>query len=174
MNRSRRFVGFALMALLLLGVDLYSKWAIQEYLPHMRESAPYYPYGGIGVFPDIAGIEFSITHATNTGAVWGLFAEHLYLLLALRVTLIGGLIFYAFFGKFPKQTLLPLVLVILGASGNVFDVLLYGHVIDMLHFRFWGWQYPVFNFADAFIFIGVAWMLTLSLFQRKRRAESAS
>ena len=41
-----------------------------------------------------------------------------------------------------------------GALGNIVDSLFLGHVVDMIHVVFWGWDYPVFNVADSFIFLG--------------------
>ncbi|MEK7340156.1 MAG: signal peptidase II, partial [Verrucomicrobiota bacterium] len=52
-----------------------------------------------------------------------------------------------------------LVMVLAGAVGNVFDCIIYGHVIDMFCFIFWGYIYPVFNIADAAIFCGILMML---------------
>lgn len=120
-----------------------------------------YPYGGIGIFPDFHGIEFSIVHATNKGAAWGAFSEFSSWLLVLRILLIGFLLFY----YFKHQSLsirFPLALIIAGALGNVIDIFLYGHVVDMIHFIFFGYDYPVFNIADSAICIGVALYLILS------------
>ena len=44
-----------------------------------------------------------------------------------------------------------------GAMGNLHDRMLYGEVIDFLHFRLWGgYSWPDFNLADSFIVTGVA------------------
>ena len=51
----------------------------------------------------------------------------------------------------------------MGALCNILDYFFYGHVIDMLHFVFWGYDYPVFNVADSFICIGVFWLFFASL-----------
>lgn len=120
-----------------------------------------YPYGGIGVFPDFYGIEFSLVHATNKGAAWGTFSEFGSLLLIARLFLIAFLIYY-----FLKHTSfyirLPLTLIIAGAMGNIIDIFLYGHVIDMFHFILFGYDYPVFNIADSAICIGIALYLIFS------------
>ncbi len=147
--------------LLVLFTDAVSKYWIQGHLPLISSSAATYPYGGIGVFKDFSGIEFSLVHAINKGAAWSIFSDHTNLLLVLRVGLIGLLLYYfyqqkSFFVRF------PLALIIAGALGNVIDIFLYGHVIDMFHFILWGYDYPVFNVADSFIFIGVVLYLILS------------
>ncbi len=149
-----------------------SKWAVQEYIPHMRDAAAVYPYGGVGLLSNVGGIELSINHATNTGAVWGLFAGYQMILLIVRVLLIVALFAYLVLGKHTRASLWPLTLIVIGAIGNVLDFLFYGHVIDMIHFRFWGWDYAIFNLADSFISIGIGWLLVLSLVQRRKTHAS--
>jgi len=114
------------------------------------------------VVADFFGCRLSITYATNTGAAWGVFGDFPDLLLALRVVLIFGLVVYlAFFLKIPAFRL-PLVLIIFGALGNVLDFFIYGHVVDMVHCQFWGYDYPVFNVADSMIFVGTIALLVIS------------
>lgn len=121
-----------------------------------------YPYGGIPVFKDILGIEFSIVHHTNRGAAWGVLSEWQQPLLYLRIVLVIGLLLYVLFFNKRNEWEIPFALITAGAAGNVLDYFLYGHVIDMLHFNFWGYNYPVFNLADSAIFIGIAWILISS------------
>ena len=138
----RQLLLLALVGMLLLAIDVVSKWATQAYLPHMAQSVAAYPHGGIGIFSNFLGIELSITHATNTGAVWGVFAGYQYALLALRMVLIVALIGYLTLSTRNRLPKWPLMMIIAGAVGNVVDIFLYGHVVDMIHFRFWSWSYP--------------------------------
>jgi signal peptidase II len=147
---------------------MVTKWAVQAYLPHMRDVLPFYPYGGIGILADFFGIEISINHATNTGAVWGVFAGYQYVLLVVRLMLIVALLGYLVLGKQTRASLAPLSLIVVGAIGNVFDIFFYGHVVDMFHFRFWGWDYAIFNLADAFISIGIGWLALLWLVEKRK------
>lgn len=150
-----------ILGVLLLLVDITSKSWIQSNLPLMSESRAVYPYGGIAIFSDFFGVEFSITHHTNMGAAWGSFRQHSGLLLVVRVLLIAVLLSYMLlrFRQLGASSRWGLTLIITGAIGNVLDHLWYGHVIDMLHFVFWGYDYPVFNLADSYIFVGVACLL---------------
>jgi len=142
-------------------LDVTSKFLTHHYLPLMTQSLPY-PYGGIGVFENIMGIEFSLSHTTNTGAAWGLFANSQHILIAFRIALVIGLIVYGVgFNKNPTITM-PLTLVTTGAACNVLDFFTYGHVVDMFHFVLWGYDYPVFNVADTAIFCGIAWLMIRS------------
>lgn len=146
-----------------LSADSIAKYLTNAYLPLMRPNWLWYPYGGIGIFKNFLGIEFSLSHQINHGAAWGILADYQISLLYLRIVLIAFLFFYiVFFNKKPERNT-PLVLIIAGATSNVIDYFLYGHVVDMLHFVLWGYDFPVFNLADSAIFIGVAYLLGQSL-----------
>ena len=131
-----------------------------------------YPYEGIAVFKDFFGIEFSLVHATNVGAAWSLFSNYSKELLFIRILLIIGLALYLISHKAPFcfRGKLPWILIFSGAVSNVIDHFLYAHVIDMFHFILWGYDYPVFNVADAYIFSG-ALLLVLN---KGDRCELAS
>ena len=116
----------------------------------------------------LLGIDFSIVHVSNRGAAWGMLPSYQISLLLLRIALIIGMsVYLLFFNRNGYQTL-PLTLVIAGASGNVVDTMSYGHVIDMFHFVFWGYDFPAFNIADSAICIGISWLFLLSFSTRHR------
>lgn len=146
------------LAAFILLLDLVSKFFIQAYLPLNYSQSYFYPYGGIGIFKNFLGIEFSINHATNKGAAWGMFSEFQIPLLIFRILFVIALCFYSLFLNKKKNQLIPLLLIVSGAIGNICDYFLYGHVIDMFHFLLWGYDYPVFNIADTAIFIGIGWL----------------
>lgn len=154
-----------LIGMTLLLLDIVSKYLIYHYLPMSNRFALLYPYGGIGIFKDFFGVEFSINHTINHGAAWGMFAEAKDFLLVLRMIMIAGLIGFLFFFNKNKSWNLPLTLISIGALGNVIDTFVYGHVVDMFHFVLWGYDFPVFNVADICITIGVAWLFLNSFLQ---------
>jgi len=157
--------------------DALLKAYIHHSVPVMSYAAPIYPYGGIGVFKDWHGIEFSITHVVNKGAAWGAFASLQQYLLYLRLMIIGGLLTYLFFVKNSSYNKWALILIVTGAIGNVVDYFVYGHVVDMFFFVFWGYSYPVFNIADSAIFCGIVMLVLSSLVQklrRKKKTEAAA
>lgn len=156
------FLGFAVLA-----VDILTKSLVQSQIPKMNFHYTRYPYGGIGIFHDFFGIEFSIVHETNTGAAWGVFSGFPIYLLALRFLLVSGMLIYLFFFNKKPQWEFPFALIIAGALGNMIDYFVYGHVIDMFRFIFWGYEYAIFNVADAAIFVGILWLFTLSLLEKK-------
>lgn len=145
--------------------DIVTKYWVHTKLPVMSYLFPVYPYGGLKVFENFLGIEFSITHLTNRGAAWGAFNGYQDVLLWLRMILIIGMIGYLSRLKERPSVQFFLCLVISGAIGNVIDYFVYGHVVDMFHFILWGYRFPVFNVADSAVCIGIFGILATSFLQ---------
>lgn len=154
-ERTTLTFGIICSGLLLIFFDLLSKFLVVQYLPSSDLFIYSYPYGGIPVFKDFLGIQFSINYVANTGAAWGLFGDHQVLLLWARIILISSLLLYLTCFNKQKSWTLPLTFICAGAIANVSDYFFYGHVVDMLHFILWGYDFPVFNIADAAISVGV-------------------
>lgn len=163
---TKNYFKIAIQAFIVIGAivffDQISKFFVNQFIPHAESVYYTYPYGGIGVFKDFFGIEFSINHMTNKGAAWGLLGEFQYPLVVLRFFLILGTLVYVFFFNKHSAWQIPLLLIAGGAIGNVIDFFIYGHVIDMFHFVFWGYDFPIFNIADSAISIGIATLFLLS------------
>lgn len=144
----------------LLGADIILKMITVDCIPSMGPLDRIYPFGGVPIFSDFFGISFSLNYVINTGAAWGLFAGHPALLFCLRTVIILSLAIHLLF--FQKEKMLPNFpawLIVTGALGNIIDYLLYGHVIDLFHFNFWGYSFPIFNLADSYITLGVVGLL---------------
>lgn len=157
-----------LIALLVLAADALSKYLTHHYLPVMQRYSLWYPYGGIPIFKNLWGIEFSISHQINTGAAWGMLSAYQMPLLYFRGLLIASLLIYmVFFNQQPAKRI-SFTLIIAGALGNVLDHYFYGHVVDMLHFVLWGYDFPVFNLADSAIFLGVACLLLVETLEPRK------
>lgn len=160
--------GPILLGLAIFLVDFLSKSWTNAHLPLMHYNWSF-PYGGIGVFQNFLGIEFSISHQINHGAAWGMFSHSQIPLLYLRIGLIIALVLYATIFNKHRLWNYPLAMIIAGALGNVIDYFLYGHVVDMLHFVLWGYDFPVFNIADTSIFLGIAWLLIVSSIEKPKQ-----
>jgi signal peptidase II len=163
---SRRLLPL-LIGIFVFIIDVITKYLTHTHLSVMNRHTLWYPYGGIGVFKDFLGIEFSITHQINHGAAWGVLSNYQMPLLYFRIALVAALLFYAIFINKHKSWSIPLALIISGAAGNILDYFLYGHVVDMFHFVLWGYDFPVFNVADSAIFLGIASLLITSSFEKK-------
>ena len=158
---------YLVLALVLLLVDIVTKKLTVNYFHEafLQQKEGLYQLGQeIELLHLFLGVSVSLTYASNQGAAWGVFSTYPHLLLALRLVMITGLFFYLTCFQSAKQFRLPLVLIITGAIGNVIDFFVYGHVVDMIHCIFWGYDYPVFNIADCLICIGTFLILFRTLF----------
>ncbi|MES2199774.1 MAG: signal peptidase II [Chlamydiota bacterium] len=157
-------LGFCLM---ILGIDIFSKMYTYDHITLLSRSSPLYPYGGIAVFKNWVGVDFSINYAMNKGAAWGIFSSFQEYLLYARLLIMGGLLSYILLVKMSYLRKFSLFCVLTGAVGNVIDFFLYGHVVDMFNFSFWGYSFPVFNVADSMIFFGVVCLLLQSSLEKR-------
>lgn len=154
-HRSTRWL--IVCAVLLIVADQLTKALTHWYLPAIGPGYLEYPYGGIPVFSNVLGIQLSIRHVVNYGAAWGTFSNFQPALLVVRIFLIIGMLYYVVKRNPHPTWRAPLMLVIAGATSNVIDTFSYGHVVDMIQFTFWGYDYAVFNLADSAVCLGVAW-----------------
>ncbi len=113
------------------------------------------PLQGVSIFQNWLGVDFSLEYVKNTGAAWGVFSSLQAYLLWGRCGIIVALLGSLFFSKAPFGRKIAVSSIAAGAIGNVLDYFIYGHVVDMFHFCFWGYSFAVFNVADSMIFCGV-------------------
>ena len=146
-----------LWVLALIGVDALSKILAMKWVPPLQGSV--YPFGGIPVFEDFYGLSFSLNTAVNTGAAWGLFPNHFFLLLTLRICVIASLLAYLVFFSSSNRARIPLWLIAAGPLGKIIDMFCYGYVIDFFHVKICRWSFPIFNIADSCITCGVIFLL---------------
>jgi signal peptidase II len=138
---------FVVAALLFLGLDISLKRYVFLHIS---------PFQGVFVFRNFFGIDFSLDYVKNTGAAWGFLSSLQSYLLWGRCAIILSLLGFIFFSSLPFGRKAFLSWIVAGAFGNVLDFFIYGHVVDMFHFCFWGYSFAVFNIADSMIFCGVA------------------
>ena len=103
---------------------------------------------------------FAITILKNTGAAFSILRNNTVFLI--MIGLIALFLIYWFLIK--NKTLKTIEiwvygLLIGGIIGNLMDRIIYGYVIDYLDFNIFGFNAPVFNFADICIVTGVFIML---------------
>src|SRR5207245_1457181 len=102
------------LGVFVLALDCATKYFTQLYLPLRSLISDEYPYGGIGIFKNFLGIEFSFVHQTNRGAAWGILAEYQQSLLFVRIAFVIGLIAYLFLSHKNPLWRLPFTLIIVG------------------------------------------------------------
>jgi signal peptidase II len=170
-QKFRRFSRLLGIGLLLFCIDVVIKYFTFIKISKMGWATASFPYGGIGIFHDFYGISFSLNYVENMGAAWGAFSSYSNVLFYLRIVIASILLLYMMFVNRDSTRTIPFLMIITGAAGNIFDVITYGHVIDMFHLNFWGYSYPVFNFADSLISIGITCLIFKSLFSKKRSVQ---
>lgn len=102
---------------------------------------------------------FYITNCHNEGAAFSLFSGNV--LFLIFITLIVLFLIYRTINKenVNKIGILAYGLLLGGILGNLYDRIFYGYVIDYLDFNILGYNYPIFNFADMCIVIGIILIL---------------
>lgn len=107
---------------------------------------------------------FSLTYLRNYGAAFSMLQNQQGLFSLVTVIFLAGAGYY-FYRKADSLWIeLALLLVISGGIGNFIDRLRLGYVVDMVHLDFM--DFAIFNVADAYLTVGVALMLLLTLFEK--------
>ncbi len=150
-----------LVGLGILALDMSSKGIIHLLFKPFELASPFFPFGGIAVFQK-GGVDFCIHHVTNRGVAWGMGESWQMAILFIRCAIVLGLAIYLRLSAKAYLQRYGLMLIMIGGIGNILDYFIYGHVVDMFHFIFWGYSYPVFNIADSAIFCGIAALLWTS------------
>lgn len=106
---------------------------------------------------------FYFTHVENTGAAFGILKNGRYFFIVLTI-IISAVLVYIIVKNKSAFLRLSISIVLGGALGNFMDRLLYGRVTDFFDFYIFGYDYPVFNVADACINIGTILLFIYIIF----------
>ena len=103
---------------------------------------------------------FYITYVKNTGVAWSILSGKINLIIVITLIIIAILIIYIFNKKsYSVLEIISYSMILSGSIGNLIDRIIYGYVIDYLDFNILGYNYPIFNFADMCIVIGIILIL---------------
>ncbi len=140
---------YLILSIILISLDQITKYLIRT---------NFTLYQSKQILPILA-----LTYATNTGVVFGLFANYNIIFI---FVIIFVLILVAFSAKniiqeFGATGKIVVCLIISGGIGNLIDRIFLGKVIDFIDLQ-WNYRniWPIFNFADSYVFIGV-WILVI-------------
>ncbi len=145
--------------------DQLTKWYVRHAMP-LYESVPV-----------IRGC-FSITHASNPGGAFSLFAGSSdsvrmpFFFLASAAAIVALIYFLRQISLAQHWLLFAVAGVLGGALGNLIDRVAFGQVTDFLLVYWRQYQWPAFNVADSFITIGVVILIGHSLFSSESKAPS--
>jgi signal peptidase II len=147
-----------LLALLMIGLDQYTKALASESLQYARP---------VEVFS-----WFNLTLQHNTGAAFSFLSDAggwqrwFFTVIALVISV--GLAIWLFIAPRSQWLLsLSLALILGGAIGNVWDRMALGYVVDFISVHYRNWYFPAFNIADSAITVGAACMLLDSFLHRE-------
>lgn len=98
---------------------------------------------------------FNLTKVYNYGASWSFLSG--YNILLIIITIIMLIILYNYQKRFKEniRNIIAFSLLYGGIWGNLLNRLVYGYVIDFLDFKIFGYDFPIFNFADIWIVLGI-------------------
>ena len=133
--------------------------------------------GAIPVVPHL----LRITHWTNDGAAFSLFADSASpgavrwgLVTFTMIAAVAVLVALVRLGSRFTPTTIALALILAGALGNVHDRILYGSVVDFIEVHVLSYHWPDFNVADSAVVTGACLLLLDSLRNREHAIEVAS
>ncbi len=110
---------------------------------------------------------FNLTYVTNDGAAFSILSGNTLLLIVLTIiALVLIVCFYLLDKSTSNKEKIVIALLIGGILGNLYDRVVYGHVIDYLEFNIFGYNFPIFNFADIVIVVSI-FSLCILTFRKK-------
>ena len=155
----RHYVSY-LIAVLIVGVDQFSKWLAESYL---------LAYQAVPVMPSFnwnlmynEGAAFSFLSQAGGWQRWFLAG------LSLIVSLIIVIWIYRLDRK-EKGLAAALSLILGGAVGNLIDRVAQGRVTDFIQWYYADYYWPTFNIADSAISVGAVILLFVSFFNKTEK-----
>ncbi len=158
LSRNTMFVSFWFM----LGLD----WLLKRYFSELLAN---------GRTIDLIDNWLSLTLVHNKGAAFGMMKGWgwFFILMAIISCAVILVILALWREKYPL-TSWALVFILSGAIGNMIDRIEFNHVIDYILVYHGDWKFPVFNFADMAINVGVGLIALDVLFDQIRIMKEAS
>jgi signal peptidase II len=141
---------WVLLIIFLTGIDQLSKW----YFYTNR-----FQYDGFVVIKDF----FYLTYLENRGAAFGVLQNFRWAFIILTIVAVSIMIWY-FIKNNNIVFRISMAFLISGAIGNFIDRLLRGFVVDFLDFFPFGYDFPIFNFADICVNIGAFLLIYYVIF----------
>lgn len=150
MNHPLRFAAYMLLALVIVGLDQWTKVLADTQLQ----------YGNpIKILP-----MFNLMLQYNQGAAFSFLSDaggwQRWLFAAISLVVSVALVIWIYRLKASEKMLaIALVFILGGAIGNLWDRVLLGHVIDFISVHYQQRYFPAFNLADSAITLGAFLMI---------------
>lgn len=99
----------------------------------------------------------------NRGISWSMFSNTgpigFYIITAIIGLFLFGFAWYTHKRAESDHNTFGEMLVLVGGTSNFLDRLIYGGVVDFIQISYGRWSFPIFNFADIYIVLGVGMMI---------------
>lgn len=135
-----------LISLIFLAIDIITKLIANFYLE-------------LNTSIKIINNFFYLTKVYNYGASWSILSGKQIFLILLTLIMLVILFFYEKKFQHNKRNIFAFSMLYGGIIGNLLNRVIYGYVIDFLDFKIFGYDFPVFNFADIFIVLGIFFLI---------------
>ena len=145
----------SLLVIVLLVIDLGLKYLVSTYLTTVN----------------IIDNFFSLTYVLNDGAAFSLFASRTYLLILIAIICLFFIIYELKNNLDDRVLSIGYSLVLAGLLGNFIDRLIDGCIVDYLSFKILGYNYPIFNFADVLIVVGIIIVIIKEILKERGKKD---
>lgn len=142
------------LSAIIIIIDQFTKYLIKNYMSE-KESI------------SVIGNILRLTYIKNPGMAFGIqIGDRLFYTIFASIACVIILVYL--FRMRPENfgARFALALILGGAIGNLIDRFASGEVVDFIDIRLIHW--PVFNFADIAVFIGIIILITIVIFERSR------
>ena len=114
----------------------------------------------------------SITSHRNNGAAWGILSGKITFFYIITVIILIALVVF-FIKEAKNQMMMQIAISLLfaGALGNFIDRVRTGEVVDFVDTVIFGYDFPIFNIADASLTIGVILLVIVLLKDQNQKGE---
>ena len=155
MKKKSNIILSIVLVIVLLGIDLLLKYLVSTYLTTVN----------------IIDNFFSLTYVLNDGAAFSLFASRTYLLILIALICLFFIIYELKNNLDDRVLSIGYSLVLAGLLGNFLDRLIDGYIIDYLSFKILGYNYPIFNFADILIVVGIVIVIIKEILKERGKKD---
>lgn len=151
-------MAYYFIALVIIVLDQLSKWVIVKSMD-------------IGESIEVIHNFFYITSHRNQGAAFGILQGQMWFFYIITVIVIVAIVYYMEKeGKYHRLFGTALGLILGGAIGNFIDRVFRGEVVDFVDTIYFGYNFAIFNVADAALSIGVVLIIIhVILDERKKK-----
>ena len=155
MKKKSNIILSIVLVIVLLGIDLLLKYLVSTYLTTVN----------------IIDNFFSLTYVLNDGAAFSLFASRTYLLILIALLCLFFIIYELKSNLDDRILSIGYSLALAGLLGNFLDRLIDGYIIDYLSFKILGYNYPIFNFADILIVVGIVIVIIKEILKERGKKD---